>query len=202
MDSNVIEKNEGTISSENAEVETLAEQESIVNEEVIAFAKVDIESDAKIPTKKNEDAGYDIYASFKDDYMKIPAHNTILIPTGIASALPVNKYFQIEERGSTGSKGIKKSAGVIDSGYRGEWFIAITNTNNKDMFIAKANVVEKLNKAAAVLDTDIMIYPYEKAIAQAVLHEVFDVTIKEMSYDELQEIKSERGTGALGSSNK
>lgn len=172
------------------------------NNKTIAFAKVYAESDAKIPTKRNEDAGYDIHPSFKEDYIKIPAHKTVLIPTGIASALPVNKYFQIEERSSTGSKGIKKSAGVIDSGYRGEWLIAVTNINDKDVFIAKEDAVNRLNDAAEILKMDIIIYPYEKAIAQAVLHEVFDVTVKEIPYEELQKIESERCTGLLGSTNK
>jgi dUTP pyrophosphatase len=169
---------------------------------IINFAKVDANSDAKIPTKKSEDAGYDIYACFKDDFIKVPAHETVLVPTGIATALPINFYFQIEERGSTGSKGMKKSAGVIDSGFRGEWFIAITNTNAKSLYIAKENVRDKLKEAANVLDKEIIIYPYEKAIAQAVLHEVHDVDVKEISYAELQDIKSERGTNMLGASNK
>jgi dUTP pyrophosphatase len=169
---------------------------------IINFAKTDAESDAKIPTKKSEDAGYDIYACFKEDFVKIPAHATVMIPTGIATALPINFYFQIEERGSTGSKGMKKSAGVIDSGFRGEWFIAITNTNNRNIYIAKANVREDLQKAADMLKEDIIIYPYEKAIAQAVLHEVHDIDVKELSYAELQNIESERGTSMLGASNK
>lgn len=169
---------------------------------VIKFAKVDENSDAKIPCKKREDAGYDVYACFKEDFMKVPAHQTVLIPTGIASALPVNMYFQIEERGSTGSKGIKKSAGVIDSGFRGEWFVAITNTNHKDLYIAKKNVIPQLQAAADLLQTEIIIYPYEKGIAQAVLHEVHDIVTEEMPYEELSKIKSLRGTSMLGDSGK
>lgn len=173
-----------------------------MNTTEIIFAKVQEGSEAKIPTKRDEDAGYDVYACFESDFMRIPAHTTVLVPTGIASALSKNLYFQIEERGSTGSKGIKKSAGVIDSGYRGEWFIAITNTNKSDLFIAKEKAVQKLKDAAAILETDIIIYPYEKGIAQAVLHEALPVTVKEISYGELKDIKSERGTGMIGSSNK
>jgi dUTP pyrophosphatase len=169
---------------------------------IINFAKIDKNSDAKIPEKKSEDAGYDIYASFKEDYMKIPAHQTVLIPTGIASALPKDYYFQIEERGSTGSKGIKRSAGVIDSGYRGEWFIAITNSNDKDLFITKRKAIPQLKHAARILKTNIIIYPYEKAIAQAVLHYVTQTDVKELSYEKLAAIESKRGTGALGSSGK
>ena len=98
----------------------------------IIFAKV--KENAIIPSKEEENAGFDIYACWdgvekKDKIIK--PHTTKLIPTGIACALPIDYYFQVEERGSTGSKGIKKSAGVVDSGYRGEIFVAISNVNDK-----------------------------------------------------------------------
>ena len=168
----------------------------------IKFAKINEESDAKIPSKRDEDAGYDVYPCFDDPFMRIPAHKTILVPTGIASALPVNYYFQIEERGSTGSKGLKKSAGVIDSGYRGEWFIAITNANHCDAYIAKQEYVAALKDAAKLLEHDVIIYPYEKGIAQAVLIEVPRTETEVVSYDVLKEIASERGVCLLGSSQK
>ena len=47
-----------------------------------------------------------------------------------------------------------------------------------------------------------ILYPYEKAIAQFVMHLVPEFEEKEVSYEELQNIKSERGTGAFGSSGK
>lgn len=111
----------------------------------IKFAKV--KESAIIPSKELENAGYDIYACWegcsKSDKILKP-HQTKLIPTGIACALPSEYYFQVEERGSTGSKGIKKSAGVIDSGYRGEIFIAISNVNNKYIIFGdKENYLEE-----------------------------------------------------------
>lgn len=157
----------------------------------IKFAK--IRKDAKIPSKALEDAGYDVYACFDEDCMKIEPLTTVMIPTGIASAVPDTHYFQIQERGSTGTKGMKYGAGVIDSGYRGEWFIPITNCNNKDLIIAKD---------ASADYGDALVYPYDKAIAQAILLEVPLTEIEEISYDELKEIPSERGAGRLGSSGK
>jgi dUTP pyrophosphatase len=47
-----------------------------------------------------------------------------------------------------------------------------------------------------------VIYPMSKAICQAALEVVPEVIEKEISYDELLQIPSERGTGALGSSGK
>ena len=106
-----------------------------LQENDLVFAKV--RPDAIIPTKDNENAGYDIYANFEEDYIIIPPHKTTLISTGIASAISDKYYLQVHERGSTGSKGIKYSAGVIDSSYRGEIFVALTNTNNVEVVISK-----------------------------------------------------------------
>lgn len=181
----------------------------------IKFAKV--RPDAIIPSKRDEDMGFDIYACFDEDYIEIPPHETKLIPTGIAS-LCSNKYgFVLRERGSTGSKGIALRAGVIDSGYRSEWFVGLTNTTTKTLYISKIpaeEISEKIsNTGNTVFDTvfgnllkenvsNAIIYPYSKAIAQALVVPVPKVEVKEISYEDLQGIKSERGMGALGSSNK
>jgi dUTP pyrophosphatase len=49
---------------------------------------------------------------------------------------------------------------------------------------------------------DAIIYPYEKGIAQLLMVEVPKLRTKEISYEELLQFNSERGTGALGSSGK
>jgi dUTP pyrophosphatase len=192
----------------------------------LVFAKV--KPNAIIPTKEDENAGYDIYACFEEDFMVIPAHETRLIPTGIASAMTSKWYLQVEERGSTGSKGIKKSAGVIDSGYRNEIFIALTNANSNDLVISKLTREELIEKHGkkdefgdvvldygdkehmvylvsddeGFYDMSAIIYPYSKAIAQLVVHEVPKMEVNEISYEELLAIPSTRGVGALGSSGK
>lgn len=162
----------------------------------LLFAKV--KPNAIIPTKKEENAGYDIYACFDENthYLVIPPQETILVPTGIASAMNNNYYLQVEERGSTGSKGIKKSAGVIDSSYRGEIFIALTNTNSVPIVINK-DIIDP-----NTFDELIIVYPYTKAIAQLIVHEVPKMQVKEISYDKLKSIPSDRGCGILGSSGK
>ena len=100
-----------------------------------------------IPSKRKEDAGYDIYANFKGDFMMIKPHTTNLIPTGLYSAFNPKWYIQLEERGSTGTKGIAQRCGVIDSGFRNEWFVPITNTTNKVMFISKKEHVDHLKES-------------------------------------------------------
>lgn len=159
----------------------------------IYFAKV--RPDAKIPTKRVEDAGYDIYANFDDNYKIIMPHETQMIPTGIASACSDDYCFILKERGSTGTKGMAQRCGVIDSGYRGEWFVPITNTTDKPIIIFKAGY-------KPTLFTEFIEYPYEKAICQAMLVPVPKTEVKEISFEDLKNIKSERGDGALGSSLK
>lgn len=170
----------------------------------VKFAKV--HPDAIIPSKRDEDMGFDIYACFDEDYIAINPHETKLIPTGIASACSPEYGFLVFERGSTGSKGIARRCGVIDSGYRNEWFIGLTNTTDKTLYISKLDEMKLLGRLHGYINVkDIgsnLVYPYSKAIAQALVVPVPKTEVEELSYDELKEIKSERGMGALGSSNK
>ncbi len=167
----------------------------------IYFAK--IREDAIIPTREEYNAGVDIYPCFDEDYMIIEPNETKLVPTGIASAIPLNYYIQIHERGSSGSKGIKYSAGVIDSSYRGEWFLATTNTNNKPLLITKIDIDTLEEPIKKIIKSGYIIYPYEKALFQGVVHCVHnDLKRCEISYDDILKIPSKRGSGKLGSSGK
>ena len=161
----------------------------------IYFSKV--KPNAIIPSKIEENAGYDIYPCFDEDYIIISSHETKLIPTGIASACSSDYYFQLFERGSTGTKGIGQRCGVIDSGYRAEWFVPITNHNEKLLVIKK-----KHSDFKGFFGIETIFYPYEKAICQAVLLPVPKVDVNEIPYENLKEIISVRGMGNLGSTNK
>lgn len=161
-----------------------------------------VKPNAIIPTKAKENAGYDIYPCFDDDYMIIRPYHTKLIPTGIACAVRDGYYLQVQERGSTGSKGIKYGAGVIDSGYRGEIFIVITNTNEVPVIIAREADKNMTEIDTIISETKAILYPYEKAIAQLIVHQVHSMDEQEISYEELKNIPSERGDGILGSSGK
>lgn len=166
----------------------------------VKFAKV--HPDAIIPSKRDEDMGFDIYACFDEDYIVINPHETKLIPTGIASACDIGYGFELFERGSTGSKGIARRCGIIDSGYRNEWFVGLTNTTNKVMFISKLSERETYDRYYGDIMPESFVYPYSKAIVQALIAPVPKTEVEELPYDKLKEIKSERGMGALGSSNK
>jgi dUTP pyrophosphatase len=164
----------------------------------VKFAKV--RPNAIIPSKRDEDMGFDIYACFDEDFIVINPHETKLIPTGIASSCSNEYGFILKERGSTGSKGIALRAGVIDSGYRNEWFVGLTNTTKDMLYISKLNE-DEFNNTYRLMPNGI-IYPYSKAIAQALLIPVPKASVEEITYDELKEIESERGMGKLGSSSK
>lgn len=167
----------------------------------IKFAKV--KPSAKIPTKRQEDAGMDVYACFDEDYMIIMPHETKMIPTGIASSCSDDFMFKLEERGSTGTKGIEQRCGIIDSGFRGEWFAPLTNGNDYPIIISKEEFPNS-KEIETIKETygQVVIYPYEKAICQAMVIPVPRLNIEEISYEELQNIESDRGIGALGSSGK
>lgn len=167
----------------------------------IRFAK--LKEGAVIPQRDPWNAGFDIYPCFDEDYFLIPPHETRLVPTGIASVIPLDYYVQIQERGSSGSRGIKYSAGVIDSGYRGEWFLATTNSNNKPVVILKADVNSLPDAFKSLMEETMIIYPYTKALFQGIVHNVHnELDIEEIDAADLAYYPSERGEGKLGSSGK
>ena len=158
----------------------------------IQFAKV--RKDAIIPSKTNGNVGYDIYACFPENQLKIEAHETKLVPTGIASIIPDGYAMILKDRGSTGSKGLSTACGVIDSSFRGEWFVAIHNENDFPVYIIKDTVEAPEGKCIC--------YPYKKAITQAILIEDITATVEEIDKSVLEANVTDRGTGALGSSGK
>lgn len=159
----------------------------------VYFAK--LADDVIIPSKREEDAGFDIYPHFSGTILAIEPHQTVMVPTGLKSAFPAGYGMFLYERGSTGTKGIGQRCGVIDSGYRGEWMVPITNHNDRLLFIVKEGTTIDVTG-------DPIIYPYEKAICQAVLHELPPAAVKEVSPEAIDAMTSERGTGKLGSSGK
>lgn len=158
----------------------------------IKFARED--NSVKFPTKRDEDGCYDIYAHITDDFV-IPAHTNRLVPTGLYSAFDKKYRIAIRERGSNTKANMIVMAGQIDSGYRGQWFVSIYNGCNRDIILS--------NNVDTITDNGVFIYvPTSKAIAQFAVEYVPVVNISEISVEELQKIDSERGVGALGSSNK
>ncbi len=175
-----------------------------VNEDEIYFAK--IRPTAIVPTKKDEDAGYDVYADFEEDFFVINPHQSRAIPTGIATAFSSSYYAQIEERSSMAKMGIKKSGGVFDSGYRGEYFIVTYNTHDIPFIISAKSIDDIAEEfefeGVTYKKSEVLLYPKTKAICQIVMHVIPKLASKELSYEDLKSIESERKTTAFGASGK
>ena len=156
-----------------------------------------VKEDAILPSKRVEDAGYDLYPCFEEDYLEILPNETKLVPLGVASAFDSDYVMILKERGSTGTKGMAQRAGVIDSGYRGEYMAPVTNVNRKPVRIAKKAIVETWTDCDQYI-----VYPYEKAVCQGVLVVMPQLETETVTYEELQKMESARMAGKLGSSGK
>lgn len=138
---------------------------------------------AKMPTKAhNTDACFDLYADEKRDRTEpvyiIEPGKSVVIPTGIATEIPVGYFAPVYVRSGLGIKKhlrLSNSVGVIDSDYRGEWMVSLHNDGTESQTI----------------------HPGDR-IAQFTLQEVFPVELTHVK--ELND--SERGTGGFGSSGK
>ena len=159
----------------------------------IQFAK--LRPGAKIPSRRDEDSDYDLYACFEEEEFVIPAFSTRLIPTGLISAFGPELGVKFEERGSNTKWCGIVQAGVIDSGYRGEWVCAMYNGNPVPAHITKAvTEVQRLS--------DRVLVPYGKAVCQFHVREILKVAVEERPPEEILACVSERGSGKLGSSGK
>ena len=159
----------------------------------ISFAR--LREGAVIPSKREEDSDYDLYACFDEEEFVIPPFSTRLVPTGLVSAFDAELGVKFEERGSNTKWCGIVQAGVIDSGYRGEWVCAIYNGNPVPVHISKAAAeVQRLE--------DRVLVPYGKAICQFHVREIPRIGIAELSPEQVLAVRSERGAGKLGSSGK
>ena len=102
---------------------------------------------ATLPTRMSSmAAGYDLFADIENDVIIKPLQR-ILIPTGIAIAIPENYEAQIRPRsGMAINYGITviNSPGTIDSDYRGEIKIGLVNLSNEEFAISKGSRIAQM----------------------------------------------------------
>lgn len=108
----------------------------------IRFQK--LRDDAKIPTKAtNFAAGIDI--ATVDEYLLAPQECHIF-HTGLAASIEIGYCVVLFDRSGMGAKlNIHRLAGVIDSDYRGEWLVCLTNLSDKAFHISSGrNIIQGL----------------------------------------------------------
>lgn len=161
---------------------------------------------AILPEKRAEDAGFDVYAIQDAEVFTILPGETAMINTGVRSAFNENFVLLARERGSTGTKGLRLGAGVVDSGYRGDIFIPINNTSNQTIVIAyEADFphIKGMMLNQSVDPEEILFYPKDKAIGQLIFVPIGQPELEYLSLEEFNNLPiGERGSGALGSSGK
>ena len=89
------------------------------------------EDSAVIPSKvRYSDAGYDL--TIIKEYKKLTS-NTIIYDTGIKLEIPNGYYVEIVPRSSISKSGyiLANNVGIIDQGYRGNLYIALTKINDE-----------------------------------------------------------------------
>ena len=115
--------------------------------------------DAKIPVRATDGAaGFDLHSTKRID---VPAGQRMLLPTGIACAIPEGWCGQVWPRSGLAVKhGIDRLAGLIDSDYRGELHVSLVN-HGQDTWevkegerIAQLVFVQVLTTAIEVEDLD------------------------------------------------
>ncbi|MEX1997870.1 MAG: dUTP diphosphatase [Candidatus Andersenbacteria bacterium] len=106
---------------------------------MIKFRVKKLAPGAKLPTKHiATDAGIDIYTN---ESKTLKPSETYLFSTGIAVEFSPGYVALLWDRSGLGSKGIHRLAGVIDSGYRGEWKVVLLNTTKKSFTIHKGDKI-------------------------------------------------------------
>ena len=106
---------------------------------MLTFKVKKISPTATLPTKNNpDDAGIDIYAN---ESRTLKPGETYMFSTGIAVEFSKGYVALLWDRSGLGSKGIHRLAGVIDSGYRGEWKVVLVNLTKKTFVINQGDKI-------------------------------------------------------------
>lgn len=122
---------------------------------MITFKVKKLSATATAPTKNNpDDAGIDVYS---DETYNLKPGEVHLFSTGIAVEFPRGHVALFWDRSGLGSRGIHRLAGVLDSGYRGEWKVALVNLTKKSYQISRGDKIIQciIQKFEAVKITEI-----------------------------------------------
>ena len=98
--------------------------------------------DARTPVRGTTgSAGLDLFSTKS---MTVKIKESISIPTGIMVEIPTGHFGEIRDRSSMALQGWHILGGVIDSDYRGELFVIMTNLSKSDKQIDKGAKIAQL----------------------------------------------------------
>lgn len=143
---------------------------------------------AIIPSYANAgDAGMDVYAA---EDIKIEPNETVIVPTGLKVAIPEGYEIQVRPRSGISYRTklrLSNSPGTIDSGYRDEIGIIITNVSESET-AGKKRTLEKGNGGEGTYYVN-----RGDRIAQFILARVPVIDFEET--DDVESIGNNRGGG-------
>lgn len=87
---------------------------------------------AKIELPRQGDAGFDLRST---ENLLLEPGTQAIVPTGVKVAVPLGYVGIIKDRSSMAVKRVYTHAGVIDSGYRGEVRIVLSNQGHQSYHI-------------------------------------------------------------------
>lgn len=167
--------------------------------DIIKFARMN--DSVILPSKREADGCYDIYLNFPEESITLGTHEILNLPTGLKSSFDKKYRISIRERGTNTKSKVRVMSGQIDSNYRGEWFISLYNTQPYDIVIDK-NIHEHTTMKNSNGEIVALYVPYSKAIAQFAVEKIPQVEVIEVDLKSIEDDKTERNEGKIGSSGK
>ena len=102
---------------------------------------------ATAPTRGSAGAaGYDLYACLDEEIQILP-HQTVMVGTGLAIAVPDGYFGGVFARSGLSTKqGLRPAncVGVCDSDYRGEYVVALHNDSEETRVVKPGNRIAQL----------------------------------------------------------
>ncbi len=116
--------------------------------QTVQIARLDDKfNDLPLPHYASEgSAGMDVYAAINEDIILTP-HNTVLVSTGLAIALPNGYECQVRSRSGMAAKhGVftLNAPGTVDSDYRGEIKVILSNFGDEPYVIKRGDRIAQL----------------------------------------------------------
>ena len=143
---------------------------------------------ATVPTKRKEDAGFDIFCDYKSlglsEIYVLKPHETKRFDSNIGVVIPTGHVGIVKERSSTGKLTTYVGSGVIDSGYRHGIGVFFTNASDEPITINLKNAIAQM-------------------VIFGCLHDDSENIISNITPNEFAELyPSDRGINKEGSTNK